>query len=207
MRIGKDGLAEGARFVPSPNGDERPAGSTVDLLVIHHISLPPGEFGGSGIVELFTNRLDPAAHPYYATIAGAKVSAHFLIRRDGELIQFVSCARRAWHAGESSWKGRTRCNDFSVGVELEGTGEMPYTDAQYSRLAALARALTARYPIADIAGHSDIAPGRKADPGASFDWARFRSLLDVRRRRSKKSNGGKRRSVKLPRHPARKKRN
>ena len=207
MRIGKDGLAEGARFVPSPNCDERPAGSTVDLLVIHHISLPPGEFGGGGIVELFTNRLDPAAHPYYATIAGAKVSAHFLVRRDGELIQFVSCARRAWHAGESSWKGRARCNDFSLGVELEGTGEIPYTDAQYSRLAELARALTARYPIADIAGHSDIAPGRKTDPGASFDWARFRSLLDVRRRRSKKNSGGKRRSVKSSRHPARKKRN
>ena len=203
MRIGKDGLAEGARFVPSPNCDERPAGCAVDLLVIHHISLPPGEFGGGGIVELFTNRLDPAAHPYYATIAGAKVSAHFLIRRDGELIQFVSCGRRAWHAGESSWKGRARCNDFSVGVELEGTGEVPYTDAQYARLAALARALAARYPITDIAGHSDIAPGRKSDPGASFDWPRFRSLLDVRRRRPKKNYGGKRRSVKLPRRPAR----
>ena len=204
MRIGKDGLAEGARFVPSPNFDDRPAGCTVDLLVIHHISLPPGEFGGSGIVELFTNRLDPAAHPYYATIAGAKVSAHFLVRRDGELIQFVSCAKRAWHAGESSWKGRARCNDFSVGVELEGTGEVPYTDAQYARIAELARALAARYPIADIAGHSDIAPGRKTDPGASFDWLRFRSLLDVRRRRSKKSSSGKR-GVKLPRRPARKK--
>lgn len=204
MRIGKDGLADGARFVPSPNFDERPAGCGVDLLVIHHISLPPGEFGGSGIVDLFTNRLDPAAHPYYATIAGAKVSAHFLVRRDGELIQFVSCAKRAWHAGESSWKGRVRCNDFSVGVELEGTGEVPYTEVQYARLAELARAIGARYPIADIAGHSDIAPGRKTDPGASFDWPRFRRLLDVRRRRSKKSSSGKR-GVKLPRRPARKK--
>jgi AmpD protein len=205
LRIGKDGLAKGARFVPSPNCDERPAGCAVDLLVIHHISLPPGEFGGGGVVELFTNRLDPAAHPYYATIAGAKVSAHFLVRRDGELIQFVACGRRAWHAGESSWKGRVRCNDFSVGVELEGTGEVPYTDAQYARLAVLARALAARYPITDIAGHSDIAPGRKSDPGTSFDWPRFRSLLDVRRRRPKKSNDGKRRGVKLPRRPARKK--
>ncbi|HKU70205.1 MAG TPA: 1,6-anhydro-N-acetylmuramyl-L-alanine amidase AmpD [Burkholderiales bacterium] len=205
MRIGKDGLADGARFVPSPNFDERPVGCGVDLLVIHHISLPPGEFGGSGIVDLFTNRLDPEAHPYYAAIAGAKVSAHFLVRRDGELIQFVSCAKRAWHAGESSWKGRVRCNDFSVGVELEGTGEVPYTDAQYARLAELARELAARYPIADIAGHSDIAPGRKTDPGASFDWLRFRSLLDVRRRRSNKSRSGTRRRGKLSRPPARKK--
>jgi AmpD protein len=205
LRIGKDGLAEGARFVSSPNRDERPAGSTVDLLVIHHISLPPGEFGGDGIVELFTNRLDPTAHPYYATIAGAKVSAHFLVRRDGELIQFVPCAKRAWHAGESIWKGRGRCNDFSIGVELEGTGEVPYTDAQYARLAALARALAARYPITDIAGHSDIAPGRKTDPGASFDWPRFRRLLDIRRRRPTKNSDRKRRNVKLPRRPARKK--
>ena len=205
MRIGKDGLADGARFVPSPNFDERPVGCGVDLLVIHHISLPPGEFGGSGIVDLFTNRLDPTAHPYYATIAGAKVSAHFLVRRDGELIQFVSCAKRAWHAGESGWKGRVHCNDFSVGVELEGTGEVPYTDAQYARLAELARELAARYPIADIAGHSDIAPGRKTDPGASFDWLRFRSLLDVRRRRSNKSRSGTRRRGKLSRPPARKK--
>jgi AmpD protein len=182
LRIGKDGLAEDARFVSSPNCDERPAGCAVDLLVVHHISLPPGEFGGPGIVELFTNRLDPAAHPYYAAIADAKVSAHFLIRRDGELIQFVSCARRAWHAGESSWKGRARCNDFSVGVELEGTGETPFTVAQYARLAALTRALQTRYSITGIAGHSDIAPGRKTDPGSSFDWPRYRALLKKNRR-------------------------
>jgi AmpD protein len=182
LRIGKDGLAEGARFVSSPNCDERPAGCLVDLLVIHHISLPPGEFGGPGVVELFTNRLDPAAHPYYAAIAGAKVSAHFLIRRDGELIQFVACAKRAWHAGESSWKGRARCNDFSVGIELEGTGETPFAAAQYARLAALTRALRARYPITGIAGHSDVAPGRKTDPGPSFDWPRYRALLKKNRR-------------------------
>jgi AmpD protein len=183
LRIREDGLAEGARFVASPNCDGRPAGCTVELLVIHHISLPPGEFGGAGIVELFTNRLDPAAHPYYATVAAAKVSAHFFIRRDGELMQFVSCTQRAWHAGESSWRGRPRCNDFSIGVELEGTGEVPFTAAQYSRLATLTRALTARYSITDIVGHSDIAPGRKTDPGPSFDWSRFRALLKTRRRR------------------------
>lgn len=170
----------GARYVPSPNCDERPAGCAVDLLVIHHISLPPGEFGGPAIVEFFTNRLDPAAHPFYAGLADVKVSAHFLIRRDGELIQFVPCARRAWHAGESSWRSRSRCNDFSIGVELEGTGEAPYTGAQYERLAALTRALKERYPIAHIAGHSDIAPGRKSDPGPSFDWARYRGLLKAR---------------------------
>jgi AmpD protein len=153
----------------------------IELLVIHHISLPPGKFGGKGIVELFTNRLNPAAHPYYAAIAGMKVSAHFLIRRGGELIQFVPCAKRAWHAGESSWKRRARCNDFSIGVELEGTGEVTFTGVQYRRLVALTRALTMRYPIADIAGHSDIAPGRKTDPGPSFDWARYRALLKNKR--------------------------
>ena len=175
--VSPDGLPGVTRYVPSPNCDARPAGCAIDLLVVHHISLPPGEFGGPGIIELFTNRLDPQAHPFYAAIAGNAVSAHFLVRRDGELTQFVPCARRAWHAGESSWKGRGRCNDFSIGVELEGTGEVPFTDAQYGRLAELTRALQARYPIADIAGHSDIAPGRKSDPGPSFDWARYRAML------------------------------
>jgi len=177
--ISADGLVAGARYFPSPNCDERPAGCAIELLVVHHISLPPGEFGGPGIIELFTNRLDAAAHPYYAAVAGSKVSAHFLIRRDGELIQFVSCARRAWHAGESSWKGRARCNDFSIGVELEGTGATPFTEAQYARLVEVTRALAARYPIADIAGHSDIAPGRKSDPGPSFDWSHYRAMLKV----------------------------
>ena len=181
LRLTEDGLAAGARFIPSPNCDERPVGAAIELLVIHHISLPPGKFGGKGIVELFTNRLNPAAHPYYAAIAGMKVSAHFLIRRGGELIQFVPCAKRAWHAGESSWKRRARCNDFSIGVELEGTGEVTFTGVQYRRLVALTRALTMRYPIADIAGHSDIAPGRKTDPGPSFDWARYRALLKNKR--------------------------
>lgn len=178
MRITDDGLVEGVRFIPSPNCDERPAGCAVDLLVIHHISLPPGEFGGPGVIELFTNRLDPAAHPYYATISDLNVSAHFLVRRDGELIQFVSCGKRAWHAGESSWKGKTRCNDFSIGIELEGSGESPFTNAQYERLAALTRALKARYRIRDIAGHSEVAPGRKTDPGPHFEWGRYRALVD-----------------------------
>jgi len=175
--ISRDGLLEDARYIASPNCDARPPGKAISLLVIHHISLPPGEFGGTGIVELFTNRLDPAAHPYYATVTGIKVSAHFLIRRDGELCQFVPCGLRAWHAGESRWKGRAQCNDFSIGVELEGTGEAPFTAAQYRRLAGLTRALKSRYPIRDIVGHSDIAPGRKSDPGPHFDWARYRAML------------------------------
>jgi AmpD protein len=177
LRVDREGLVAGAKHVASPNCDERPAGCAIDLLVIHHISVPPGEFGGPGIEALFLNRLDPAAHPGYAPIAGMRVSAHFLIRRDGELVQFVPCSKRAWHAGESLWKGRTRCNDFSIGVELEGTGEVSYTDAQYDRLAALTRALNERYGIADIAGHSDLAPGRKRDPGPSFDWKRYRAML------------------------------
>ena len=147
LRINNEGLVEGVRFIPSPNCDERPAACAIHLLVIHYISLPPGAFGGTGIIEHFTNRLDPSAHPFYASIAGVKVSAHFLIRRDGGLIQFVPCAKRAWHAGKSSWKGKTRCNDFSIGIEMEGTGEVPFTAAQYRRLATLTRVLQARYPI------------------------------------------------------------
>lgn len=176
----------------------------MDLLVIHHISLPPAEFGGPGIVELFTNRLDAAAHPYYASMAEMKVSAHFLIRRDGELIQFVPCARRAWHAGASSWKERIGCNDYSIGIELEGAGEVPFTVAQYRRLAALTRALKRRYPIRDIVGHSEIAPGRKSDPGPSFDWARYRGMLENRRQAATagKRNRSRSRSAKAPRRRA-----
>ena len=185
--ISDKGLLKSARLFASPNCDERPAGCEIELLVIHHISLPPGEFGGPGIVELFTNRLNSAAHPYYASIAGMKVSAHFLIRRDGRLCQFVPCGERAWHAGESSWRGRAQCNDFSIGVELEGTGDAPFTAAQYRQLARLTRALEARYPIRDIVGHSDIAPGRKSDPGPHFDWARYRLLLRIRPKDAKKA--------------------
>ena len=177
MHITRAGLVREARFIASPNCDDRPPGCAVGLLVIHHISLPPGEFGGPGIVQLFTNAIDPAAHPYFETLAGTRVSAHFLIRRDGKLLQIVPCAKRAWHAGESSWKGRGRCNDFSVGIELEGTGDAPFTTPQYRRLAVLTRALQARYPIRDIVGHSDIAPGRKADPGPHFDWVRYGRMV------------------------------
>lgn len=170
MHIAGDGWCVQARRVPSANCDERPPGVAVELLVVHNISLPPGEFGGFGIVDLFLNRLDAAAHPYYAGIAGLRVSAHFLIRRDGELLQFVSCEQRAWHAGVSIWRGRARCNDFSVGVELEGTDDVPFESAQYACLNALIGALRVRYPIIDIQGHSDIAPGRKTDPGPAFEW-------------------------------------
>lgn len=199
LRVNSKGLVEGARFISSPNCDARPAGCAISLLVIHSISLPPGTFGGPGIVDLFANRLDPAAHPDYAGLAGLRVSSHFLVRRRGELIQFVPCAKRAWHAGESSWKGRGRCNDFSIGVELEGTGETPFTDAQYRKLAELTRALQARYPIADIAGHSDVAPGRKHDPGPHFGWARYRAMLrDRARRRTLEKSKRRRKSARTP---------
>ena len=179
MRIGADGLAQGVPFLASPNCDDRPPGARVELLVIHAISLPPGEFGGPGIEELFLNRLDPEQHPYFREVAALKVSAHFVVRRDGALIQFVPCCRRAWHAGESSWRGRLRCNDYSIGIELEGADDVPFDDAQYQALGRLTRALGAAYPIVDVVGHADIAPGRKSDPGPQFDWARFRSADDL----------------------------
>lgn len=166
-----------ARRIPSPNCDARPAATPLALLVIHNISLPPCEFGGEAIIDLFCNRLDPRAHPFYTALAGVEVSSHFLIRRDGELIQFVPCTLRAWHAGASSWNGRPRCNDFSIGVELEGSDFVPFRDAQYEQLARLTRELQGAYPIRDIVGHSDISPGRKTDPGPFFDWARYRALI------------------------------
>jgi AmpD protein len=166
-----------AHRIGSPNQDARPEGASITLLVIHNISLPPGEFGGNGVVDLFLNRLDHAAHPYYQTLHGLEVSSHFFIRRDGELIQFVPCERRAWHAGVSRWCGRERCNDFSIGVELEGTDDSGFTDAQYAELARLTGEIQLRYPIEDITGHSDIAPERKTDPGPMFDWARYRALI------------------------------
>jgi len=165
------------RLVDSPNQDERPPGTEISLLVVHSISLPPGEFGGDAIERLFTNRLDPAAHPYFREIAGLRVSSHFLIRRDGELVQFVPPERRAWHAGVSSWRGRERCNDFSIGVELEGSDEGDFTDAQYLRLIELVQSLKAALPLRDIAAHSDVAPGRKTDPGPRFDWPRLLKAL------------------------------
>lgn len=177
MRIDESGILEGVCFISSPNCDERPPDCPVSLLVVHNISLPPGEFGGNGVIDFFTNRLDPDNHPYYQAIRDLRVSAHFFIRRRGEIIQFVPCAKRAWHAGESAWRGRVRCNDFSIGVELEGADTAPFTDSQYASLIDLTRALRTRYPLLDIAGHSEIAPGRKTDPGPCFDWARYRAAL------------------------------
>jgi AmpD protein len=175
--IDADGWLSGARRIESPNMDARPEGAVVRLVVVHNISLPPDEFGGPGVIELFTNQLDPAAHPYYAQIAGLRVSAHFFIRRDGELIQFVSTRMRAWHAGTSQWEGCERCNDFSIGIELEGTDSLPFTDVQYARLAELVDSLRRQLPLEAATGHSDIAPGRKTDPGPCFDWARLAAAL------------------------------
>jgi AmpD protein len=177
MILGPDGRIARCRYVESPNRDERPAGEDATLLVVHSISLPPGEYRGDAIERFFTNCLDPAAHPYFREICGLRVSAHFLVRRDGELVQFVPTTQRAWHAGVSRWRGRSRCNDFSIGVELEGLDDAPFAGAQYRVLAHLARALRARHPLRDIAAHSDIAPGRKTDPGPGFDWARFYAAL------------------------------
>ena len=179
--LDQGGLLAGARYIASPNFDLRPEGAEIELLVIHNISLPPGEFGGPGIIELFCNRLDPEAHPYYREIAQARVSSHFLIRRDGELIQFVAASHRAWHAGESQWCGRSRCNDFSIGIELEGADDQPFSDGQYATLAALVPALQKAYPIRGCVGHSEIATpsGRKSDPGPHFDWARLRRLVCI----------------------------
>lgn len=174
------GVANLARQIRSPNRDARPDGAEVTLLVVHGISLPPGSFGGDAIARLFTNRLDPSAHPSYGTIAHLRVSAHFLIRRNGALVQFVHCTERAWHAGTSSWNGRERCNDFSIGVELEGADDIAYEAGQYAMLARLVKAIRRRYPIADTVGHSDIAPGRKTDPGPAFDWARLNRLMAAR---------------------------
>ncbi|MFP5344055.1 MAG: 1,6-anhydro-N-acetylmuramyl-L-alanine amidase AmpD [Gammaproteobacteria bacterium] len=176
----QNGWLTGVLRVVSPNRDARPADAAIDLLVIHGISLPPGEFGGPHIEALFTNTLNPAAHPYFAKACAAPVSAHVLIRRGGELIQFVPFHQRAWHAGASCFENRARCNDFSIGVEMEGADDLPYEDAQYRALAEVARALMRRYPGITperIVGHSDIAPERKTDPGPHFDWPRLRALI------------------------------
>lgn len=178
--IGHGGRTAAAHQVASPNRDARPPATPISLIVVHAISLPPGEFGGPAIAALFTNRLDPAGHPYFAGIADLRVSAHFLIRRDGELVQFVSCNARAWHAGASQWRGRPHCNDFSIGIELEGCDDVAFAQAQYRVLAPLVRALARRYPIADVCGHSDVAPGRKTDPGPAFDWTRLRRAVHDR---------------------------
>ena len=161
---------------PSPNFNERPQDTAVSLLVIHNITLPPGQFGTPYIADLFLNQLDLTADPWFSNVEGLKVSAHFVIDRLGQITQFVSCDERAWHAGISSFGGREQCNDFSIGIELEGTDDVPFEDAQYERLATLTQCLRDRYPLTAATGHSDIAPGRKTDPGPHFDWLRFRTL-------------------------------
>ncbi len=168
-----DGWLPAATRLPSPNCDARPDGTAIALIVIHNISLPPGRFEGDAVIDLFTNRLDWDADPYFQQIRGLKVSAHFFIRRNGSLIQFVPCTLRAWHAGVSSWQGCERCNDFSIGIELEGSDDQPFCEAQYATLVPLVQRLKQAYPIRAVVGHSDIAAGRKTDPGPHFDWQRL----------------------------------
>ncbi len=176
------GWLDGARRVASPNFGPRPAGAAVTLALVHSISLPPGVYGGDAIERLFTNRLDWDAHPYFGLIRGLEVSSHFVLRRDGEAVQFVGCDDRAWHAGRSCWRGQDGCNDYAVGIELEGLEGDTFEDAQYDALAGLLAALRARYPIAGVAGHEHVAPGRKCDPGPGFDWPRLRALTGWPRR-------------------------
>lgn len=166
-----EGWLEGVAWLPSPNFGERPAGAEVSLVVIHNISLPPDEFAGQWVEDFFLNRLDRNAHPYFVTIADVQVSSHFYVRRDGRVIQFVGCDKRAWHAGQSCWCERDNCNDYSVGIELEGSDTIPFASEQYAALWLLLDALRERYPLTAIAGHSHVAPGRKTDPGPHFDWA------------------------------------
>jgi AmpD protein len=171
------GWLRSARCVPSPNFGPRPDDARIDLIVLHSISLPPGVYGGPEVEQLFTNRLDWSAHPYFEEIRGLEVSAHFFVRRDGELIQFVDAGARAWHAGASCWRGRDNCNDDSIGIELEGLEGEPFDGPQYTTLARLCHQLRQRYPVDHIAGHEHIAPGRKLDPGPGFDWAQFQTAL------------------------------
>ncbi len=176
----ESGLIKAARQVASPNFDDRPADCCADLIVVHGISLPPGEFGGDGVDRLFTNSIDPAAHPYFREIVDLQVSSHLLIRRDGELVQYVPLIKRAWHAGDSCYQDRKCCNDFSIGIELEGTDEIPYTDVQYKVLGMTIKALRMAYRSlldAPVVGHCDVSPGRKTDPGPVFDWQRLFAQL------------------------------
>jgi AmpD protein len=196
MKISANWLDEAIR-TPSPNCDERPEGADISLIVVHCISLPPGEFGGPWIDRLFTNALPADEHPYFQSIRALRVSAHALVRRDGEIVQYVPFHRRAWHAGVSSFMGRERCNDFSIGVELEGAETVPYAGIQYRRLAETIAALWAHYPGLSqgaIVGHSDIAPGRKTDPGPSFDWDMLHGLLGLH-------EGLRPASARIPRRP------
>lgn len=176
------GQIRGVEFIASPNCDARADPEDISLLVLHGISLPPGEYGGDAITDLFTNTLDPRAHPYFAGVAGLRVSAHLLVRRDGVIIQYVTLPQRAWHAGESEFQGRCQCNDFAIGIELEGQDDEAYSPAQYRQLAQLARLCMQQWPeitVERIVGHADIAPGRKTDPGPAFDWRLFHQLLEL----------------------------
>jgi N-acetyl-anhydromuramoyl-L-alanine amidase len=173
----RDGWWQAARAVPSPNFGPRPASMPITLVVVHSISLPPGQYGGPEIEQFFTNRLDTRAHPYFAQLQGVEVSAHFVVRRTGEVLQFVSVLDRAWHAGRSHWQGLDNCNDHSVGIELEGLEHQPFEPAQYSALAALMLSLQQAWPVHHVAGHEHIAPGRKEDPGRAFDWTRLKALV------------------------------
>ncbi|MBU1426424.1 MAG: 1,6-anhydro-N-acetylmuramyl-L-alanine amidase AmpD [Gammaproteobacteria bacterium] len=177
MKPDAQGWLSGIRRLASPNHDARPARVVIDLLVIHNISLPPNEYGGDAIERFFTNSLDHSGHPYYEQLKGVRVSSHFLVRRDGQIVQFVPCSKRAWHAGASNWRGRSRCNDFSIGIELEGSDFEPYTERQYAALVRLTRRLQRIYPIGEIVGHSDIAPQRKTDPGPFFNWEEYKKRL------------------------------
>lgn len=183
-RLRRTGRVTTARWCPSPNFGVRPDGAGISLLVVHNISLPPGQFGGDAIEQFFCNQLDASAHPYFETIVGMTVSSHLLIRRDGESVQFVSLLDRAWHAGRSCFHGEPECNDFSIGIELEGADDIPYTSAQYQTLVELSQMIMAAWPEITperIAGHSDIAPGRKTDPGPAFNWPHYRQMLSARR--------------------------
>ena len=184
MNIDSQGWCTDAMRLDSPNQNDRPEGQTVDLLVIHNISLPPGEFGGHYIADLFLNRLDCDRHPFFDQLRSLKVSSHFLIRRNGMLVQFVSADKRAWHAGVSEYRGRKGCNDFSIGIEIEGTDDVPFMPEQYDTLISLTAALCHRYPLETVTGHQHIAPERKTDPGPFFDWRYFREKLEREKVRS-----------------------
>jgi AmpD protein len=179
LLVDRSGWVSGVRRSPSPNFDARPAGAVIDLLVIHSISLPPGVFGSGDVERLFTNQLDPRTHPFLSTLAGVRVSSHFLIERSGRITQFVSCLDRAWHAGASSFEGRAGCNDFSLGVELEGTDFSAFEEAQYGALARLVRSLVTQYSLRAVRGHQHIAADRKTDPGPHFDWRRLTDTISV----------------------------
>jgi AmpD protein len=173
----QDGWLGGLVHCPSPNVSARPAGTSVDLVVVHSISLPPGQYGGDAIEQFFTNSLDTTQHPYFESLRGVRVSAHVVVRRDGRATQFVSCDEQAWHAGASHWRGRARCNDFSIGIELEGLEDEPFEPAQYETLAQLILEIATRYPIEGVAGHEHVAPDRKRDPGRCFEWPRLIARL------------------------------